>query len=161
MRRVRSAVGLGLSLVVTFAAAFVGGIFTRQSVSTWYQDLVKPGWTPSGWVFGPVWSVLYAMMGVSAWLVWRRVGSAIRRPLMLFAAQLMLNAAWSLLFFGLRRPDLAFAEIVLLWCLILATMLAFRPVSRLAGALLIPYLAWVTYAAALNAAIWRLNLSVP
>ena len=105
-----------------------------------------------------MWGALYVMMAVAAWLVWRQGGWSVQRtPLAVFVAQLVLNATWSLLFFGLRRPDLAFAEIALLWCLIAATTVAFWRVSRVAGILLVPYLAWVIYAAALNGAIWRLN----
>lgn len=123
----------------------------------WYAALAKPGWTPPSWVFGPVWTLLYVLMGVAAWLVWDRHRNAARVALTLFVLQLIVNAAWSWLFFGLRSPALAFAGIVLLWALILATVIAFRRLRPPAAALLLPYLAWVTFAAALNFAIWRLN----
>jgi tryptophan-rich sensory protein len=124
----------------------------------WYADLNKPAWNPPGWIFGPVWTALYAMMAVAAWLVWQQGGFVVqRRPLGMFLAQLALNALWTPLFFGLRHPGLAFAEIILLWLAILATLLAFRPVSRTAAWLLVPYLAWVSFAAVLNGTIWRLN----
>lgn len=123
----------------------------------WYAALAKPAWTPPSWVFGPVWTLLYVLMGVAAWLVWDRHRNAARGALTLFVLQLIVNAAWSWLFFGLRSPAVAFAGIVLLWALILATVIAFRRLRPPAAALLLPYLAWVTFAAALNFAIWRLN----
>ena len=124
----------------------------------WYASLKKPSWNPPPWIFAPVWSTLYAMMAVAAWLVWKRGGfSTQRRPLALFLAQLALNALWTPLFFGLHRPGLAFVEILLLWLAIAATLLAFRPVNRAAAWLLAPYLAWVSFAAALNFSLWRLN----
>ncbi len=124
----------------------------------WYASLRKPSWNPPGWIFGPVWTALYAMMAVAAWLVWRRGGfAAQRRPLGWFLAQLALNAAWTPLFFGLHWPGVAFAEIVLLWLAIVATLAAFRRVSRTATLLLVPYLLWVTFATVLNFTLWRLN----
>ena len=124
----------------------------------WYDALRKPPFQPPKSVFGPVWTVLYAAMGVAAWRVWRRAGwGGARRPLTLFLVQLALNVAWSWLFFAWRRPDLASVEIVVLWLAILATLLAFRRVDRPAAWLLAPYLAWVTFATALTIAIWRLN----
>jgi tryptophan-rich sensory protein len=142
-------------LALSFAAGFVGSRFTP---SEWYQQLVKPSWTPPGAVFGPVWSVLYIMMGVAAWVVWRNGDfNRVVTPLTLFIFQLVLNALWSYLFFGLRRPDLAYVDIVILWVLIVLTTITFWRVSAAAGALLIPYLAWVTFASFLNLAVWRLN----
>ena len=124
----------------------------------WYASLKKPSWNPPGWIFGPVWTALYTMMAVAAWLIWRRgCWAAQRRPLTLFLVQLALNAAWTPLFFGWHRPRLAFADIVLLWLAILATLVAFRPVSRAAAWLLAPYLAWVSFATVLNLTLWRLN----
>ncbi|NUP99563.1 MAG: tryptophan-rich sensory protein [Armatimonadetes bacterium] len=149
---------LVIALAVCFGAAALGGIATASSVGTWYPELRKPPFTPPSWVFGPVWTVLYGLMGVAAWLVWRsgKPGVA-RRALWLFVAQLGLNVAWSWLFFGLRQPGWAFLEICLLWLAIGATMVAFWGVSRRAGWLLAPYLLWVTFAAALNLGIWLLN----
>jgi tryptophan-rich sensory protein len=142
-------------LGLCFGAAAFGGFF---GPAEWYATLKKPAWNPPGWVFGPVWTALYTMMAVAAWLVWQRGGFASqRRPLTLFLAQLALNAAWTPLFFGLRLPGLAFAEIMVLWLAIAATLTSFRGVSRPAAWLLVPYLAWVTFAAALNFALWRLN----
>jgi tryptophan-rich sensory protein len=124
----------------------------------WYDSLVKPAWTPPGVVFGPVWTVLYILMGAAAWLVWRRAGfSGATFPLSLFIAQLVLNTLWSYLFFGLKNPGLAFVEIVVLWAAILTVLAGFWRVRPLAGVLLVPYLAWVTFAAGLNLQIWRLN----
>ena len=142
-------------LVVTFGVATVGGIATSGSLRSWYPTLTKPAWNPPGWVFGPVWTALYAMMAVAAWLVWRQAGWG--GPLAMFGVQLALNAAWSPLFFGLRRIDLALGDIVLLWAAIVATMVAFCKVTPAAGWLFVPYLLWVTFAAALNFALWRLN----
>jgi len=153
---VRQALGLGGWALLCFAAASSGGLFMPGE---WYAALKKPSWNPPGWVFGPVWTALYGMMAVAAWLVWKRGGfAAQRRPLGLFLVQLALNAAWTPLFFGLHRPDLAFAEIVLLWLAIAASIVAFRRVSGATTPLLVPYLAWVSFAAVLTFALWRLNL---
>jgi benzodiazapine receptor len=149
---VDSALALGGWLVVCFGAAAVGARFRPGA---WYAGLRKPGWTPPNWLFAPVWTLLYATMAVAAWLVWRETG--LSREIGVFVVQLALNAAWSWLFFGLKRPGLALADIVALWLAIFLTHLAFAHVRPLAGWLLIPYLAWVTFAAALNAALWRLN----
>lgn len=142
-------------LLLCFTAASMGGLFMPGE---WYASLKKPSWNPPGWIFGPVWTALYTMMALAAWLVWRQGGwRKQRKPLLIFLAQLALNALWTPLFFGLHRPGLAFAEIVLLWLAIAATVTAFRPVSRVAAWLLAPYLAWVSFAAALNFTLWRLN----
>lgn len=148
--------GLAGWLGLCYLAAFVGSRFT--DTGAWYQGLEQPAWQPPDWLFGPVWTLLYTMMAVAAWLVWRERGRrAVGGALALFLVQLALNVAWSWLFFVRQRPDLAFGEIVLLWIAILATLLAFWRIRPLAGALLIPYLLWVTYAAALNYSIWQLN----
>ena len=142
-------------MLACFVPAAMGGLFMPGA---WYASLQKPSWNPPGWIFGPVWTALYAMMAVAAWMVWRRGGwEKQRKPLVIFLAQLILNALWTPLFFGLHRPGLAFAEIVLLWLAIVATIVVFRPVSRAAMLLLVPYLAWVSFAAALNFTLWRLN----
>jgi tryptophan-rich sensory protein len=151
----RAGLSLGGWLLLCFAAAALGGLFMPGE---WYASLKKPAWNPPGWIFGRVWTALYAMMAVAAWLVWKRGGfAAQRRPLALFLVQLALNAAWTPLFFGLHRPGLAFAEILLLWLAIAATIAVFRRVSRAAAWLLMPYLVWVSFAAALNFTLWRLN----
>jgi tryptophan-rich sensory protein len=145
-------------VAICFGAAGAGSHFTAPSIPEWYARLSKPAWTPANWVFGPVWSLLYLLMGVSAWLVWRRAGIvASGLPLGLFLAQLVLNVAWSGIFFGLHRPGLAFAEIIVLWLAILATLASFWRVTPLGGVLLLPYLLWVSFAAGLNFAIWRMN----
>ena len=156
--RMRSATALIVSAGTCLLVGVSGSLVTAASVREWYPHIQKPSWTPPGAVFGPVWTVLYLLMGVSAWLIWRNtVGSARRTALLIFVTQLILNGAWSFLFFGLRSPGWAALEIVLLWCAIVATMLAFARNSRLAAGLLLPYLLWVSYAAALNVAIWSLN----
>ena len=158
MNHMRQIIELTISVAVCLGAGFVGSRFSLGSVATWYPTLSKPAWTPPAWVFAPVWTTLYCLMGIAAWLVWSRAGwAAARVPLILFAVQLALNIAWSGIFFGLRRPAWAFAEIVLLWVAIAGTTSEFWPVSKAAGWLMVPYVAWVTCAAALNFAIWRLN----
>jgi benzodiazapine receptor len=151
----RSVIALVGWLVLCFSAASLGAFFM---LGEWYATLKKPSWNPPGWIFGPVWSALYTMMAVAAWLVWKRGGfAAQRRPLALFLTQLALNAVWTPLFFGLHWPGIAFAEIVMLWLAITATLATFRQVSRPAAWLLAPYLAWVSFAAFLNFTLWRLN----
>lgn len=144
-------------MVVTFAAAAVGSM-ASVNAGSFYADLVRPDWAPPAWVFGPAWTLLYVLMGIAAWLVWRARGlRGARIALSLFVAQLVLNALWSWLFFGWRLGGLAFVDVIALWALIVATCVAFWRISPLAGALLVPYLLWVTYASALNYAIWQLN----
>jgi tryptophan-rich sensory protein len=156
----RDGVALAVALAACLAAGAIGSVATVDAIPTWYAALRRPAWNPPNWLFGPVWATLYVLMGVAAWLVWRRAGWAgAKAALLLFAAQLLLNAAWSLVFFGLRRPGWAFVEIVVLWAAIALTLRGFWRLRPLAGALLVPYLAWVTFAAALNFAIWRLNIT--
>jgi benzodiazapine receptor len=140
------------------AAAAVTGGLAAASAAEQYATLQQPDWAPPAWLFGPVWTVLYAAIAVSGWLVWRRAGwSGARTALSVFAAQLVLNALWTPLFFGAGLFGVAFVEIVLLWLSIVATIVLFARHSRPAAALLVPYLAWVTFASALNLAIWLLN----
>jgi len=153
----RQILSFTICLAICFAAAGLGSLLTASSVNGWYAGLAKPQWTPPNWLFGPVWSVLYALMGVAAWLVWRRGGLEIRLALTLFAVQLALNVAWSGLFFALRLPGVASAEILLLWLAIGVTTVCFGRISTAAGLLMVPYFAWVGFAAILNLAIWRLN----
>lgn len=145
---------VGFIAACTLAAAT--GAVIRPGV--WYERLVKPDWRPPNWLFAPVWSLLYLMIAASGWLVWREAGIAGGAgPLGLYAVQLLLNAAWTPVFFGLHRIGLGFATLVALWVAIAATIAAFFPVSVTAALLLVPYLAWASFAAALNFAIWRLN----
>ena len=153
--RTRLILALAGWMLLCFGAAAMGGLFMPGD---WYAALKKPSWNPPGWIFGPVWTALYTMMAVAAWLVWRQGGfAAQRRPLAFFLSQLALNALWTPLFFGLHCTGVACAEIVLLWLAIAATMAVFRPVNRTAAWLLTPYLAWVSFAAVLNFTLWRLN----
>lgn len=158
MSPAKQTVGLAVLLALCLGAAALGSAATVPRIDDWYATLNKPSWTPPSWVFGPVWTVLYIAMAVAAWLVWRqREMGGVWVPLLLFAVQLAFNMAWSWLFFGLKSPALGFADIVLLWIAIAATLVAFWGRSRVAGLLLAPYLAWVTFAAALNYSIWQLN----
>ncbi len=141
------------------AAAFTAALFgSRYVPGMWYETLSKPAWTPPNWIFGPVWTLIYITMAVAAWLVWLKVGFAGgKMALGLFVFHLFLNAAWSYLFFGLHRPDLALIDIFALWFTILATGLLFYRIRAVSGLLMLPYLAWVSFAAWLNFALWRLN----
>lgn len=151
----RNALALLGWLALCFGAAAVGARFLPGE---WYAQLVKPSWNPPNWVFGPVWTTLYAMMAIAAWRVWQRGGWMRQRgPLGWFLLQLGFNAAWSYLFFGKQQIFLAFIDIVALWTALLLTLLAFWRVRPVSGLLLVPYLAWVTFATALNFALWRLN----
>jgi tryptophan-rich sensory protein len=149
---------LAVALAASATAQGLGTWLTSRSVTTWYPTLVKPAWTPPGWVFGPAWTVLYVLMAFAAWLVWQeRARYPAGRALTLYAAQLVLNVTWSGLFFGLRSPGAGLVGISVLWVAIVATMAAFWRVHRLATWLLAPYLAWVSYAVSLNGALWWLN----
>ena len=149
---------LVLACGLCFGTQAIGWLLTADAVRAWYPDLRKPSWTPPDWLFGPVWSLLFLLMAVSAWVFWGRArGRTFRVGTGLFLGQLALNALWSGLFFAARSPGLAFAEIVVLWAAISATIVTFGRVSAVAGGLLVPYLLWVTYATALNGAIWVMN----
>lgn len=145
-------------ILASFAAAAIGGAATAENVRTWYPTLNKPAWTPPGWVFGPAWTLLYALMSVAAWRIWLiREKPGARRALTLHFVQLALNALWSVLFFGLKQPGLALGEIVVLWLLLLTIWRAFWRLDAAAGVLWTPYVAWVGFATALNGSIWWLN----
>jgi tryptophan-rich sensory protein len=150
-----------LTVVVTcLAIGYFSGIVTRSAIITWYPTLVKPNFNPPNWIFAPVWSMLYIMMGIAAGLVWDRMESnteIVKRALVFFAVQLALNALWSYLFFGLMNPMLALLEIVILWLMIYETYVQFGKINKIAGYLFIPYLLWVSFAMVLNASIWWLN----
>jgi len=145
-------IGAIVWLVITFGAAAFGAQFMPDQ---WYRELAKPSWTPPGWLFGPVWTMLYLMMAIAAWMVWSKAG--ISSAVVLFLVQLGLNATWSWLFFGIHRPDLAFADILVLWVAILATIITFWKISPVAGILMLPYIAWVSFASVLNGTIWLMN----
>lgn len=153
----KQVIGLALWLILTFAAAAIGAVASVES-GAFYSQLARPLWAPPAWLFSPAWTILYILMGISAWLVWRVGGF---RPayaaLSLFIVQLAVNALWTWIFFVWKQGSLAFVEILVLWALILGTMIAFWRVRTLAGILLIPYLTWVTFASALTFTIWRLN----
>ena len=144
-------------VLLSWAAAIPGIMFTPGD--WYYQELKRPSWNPPSWLFGPVWSLLYTAMGVAAWLVWQEGGwsGASGLALGVFLGHLVLNALWSCLFFGIRRPDLAMLEVVALWLSIALTLVLFWQARPLAGALFVPYLTWVSFASVLNFSIWRLN----
>jgi tryptophan-rich sensory protein len=145
-------------LALCLFAGYVGSLLTNQSVKTWYPTLQKPSGTPPDWVFPAVWTTLYIVMAIAAWLVWAEAGwYYAKQPLILFFAQLAMNVAWSAIFFNSRQPGFAFGWIVLLWLAIFSTMIVFYAIKPLAGILLVPYIAWITYASFLNFGIWRLN----
>ncbi len=152
-----------VSIVLCQSAGMIAAILTAQSVQTWYPTLLKPSFNPPNWLFGPVWIVLYLMMGIALYLVWQRssTGQNVQTAVIFFIIQLVLNAAWSLIFFGLQSPFWAFVEIVVLWVAILITIILFWEISRTASYLLVPYILWVTFAAILNFSIWRLNPGGP
>ncbi|MBN2866600.1 MAG: tryptophan-rich sensory protein [Thiotrichales bacterium] len=147
-------------LLVSFTASTIGAIASIQARS-FYSGLIQPDWAPPGWVFGPVWSTLYLFMAIAAWLVWRKGGISLNRiALGLFLVQLATNAIWSWFFFVWQLGAIALLNIVILWILILATMVAFWQVQRFAAVLLVPYLAWVSFAGFLNYAVWQLNPTI-
>ena len=151
----RQALALIGWLALCFAASGTAVFVSRDD---WYAGLLKPSWNPPAWVFGPAWTLLYVMMAVAAWLVWREGGWKQQwQALALFILQWLLNAMWTPLFFGMHRPGLAFAELAALWLVLVATLMSFWRVRNLAGVLLMPYLAWASFAAVLNFNIWRLN----
>jgi benzodiazapine receptor len=147
--------GLGGFIAVCFAAASSGAFFKPGE---WYEHLAKPWWRPPNWLFAPAWTVFYILIAVSGWLVWRKFGFAgAAFPLGVWGVSLFINATWSACFFGLRRPDIAFVDVILLWLSILATIVVFLPVEKNAALLLLPYLAWATFAGTLNFVIWQMN----
>lgn len=148
-----------IAVVGSELAGIIGSVFTMPAIDGWYATLTKPGINPPSWVFAPVWTTLFALMGVSAFLIWRRglERRDVKIALGIFASQLVLNTLWSIIFFGLRNPGGALIEIALLWFAILATLVAFAKISKLAAWLLVPYILWVSFAAYLNYILWALN----
>jgi translocator protein len=151
-------IGLAFFVALCLGIGALGASVVATSVDTWYADLAKPSFTPPDRVFGPTWTVLYVLMAIAAWRVWRAADRDTRRgPLTLFALQLALTLGWTVVFFGLQKIGAALATIIVLDVGVAVTMLAFRPIDRWAGLLMLPYLAWVAFATVLNIAIWRLN----
>ena len=150
---------LAASIVICSMAGAIGSVFTFDAIPVWYASLAKPPFSPPNWIFGPVWTSLYILMGISAYLIWQKgwANKPVRAAITLFGAQLSLNTIWSILFFGMRSPSLGFAGIVLLWISIVLTMRDFHRLDRRAAYLLVPYILWVSFASILNFAIWMLN----
>jgi benzodiazapine receptor len=147
-------------LTTCLLVGYFSGIVTRESITTWYPTLVKPSFNPPNWVFAPVWTILYIMMGVAGGMVWNRLEQDpenVKKAFTFFIIQLALNAAWSVIFFYFHNPFLALIEVILFWLLIFETHIQFKKIDKTAGLLFIPYLAWVSFATVLNASIWWLN----
>ena len=164
----RDILRLAISIAIPLMAGVIGSIFTSQSVTTWFQTIEKPSFSPPNWLFGPVWTTLYVLMGVSLFLIWKAISSTtfpkdrrIREiaAFIAFGIQLVLNVLWSFLFFGLRSPQLAFVEIIILLISIVVTIAIFSKISKLSAILMLPYAGWVTFASFLNLQIWLLNSS--
>lgn len=151
-----------LSILLPLAVGATSGFFTVTGVDSWYQTIQRPSWNPPNWIFGPVWTTLYLLMGIALFLVWRSDAAPAdkRLALILFVVQLVLNFFWSIIFFGMQQPGWALLEMGALWLTIIATIFAFAPISRTAAWLLVPYICWVSFAFLLNGAIWRLNSGV-
>ncbi len=157
--KIENIIKLAASIIICLMAGFIGSVFTVDSIQTWYMGIEKPFFNPPNWVFGPVWTTLFILMGISLYLVWSRgiKTNDAKIALTLFAAQLVLNVLWSIIFFSLKSPFYAFIEIVILWTAILLTIIWFRKISKTAGYLLVPYILWVSFAAVLNLSIFLLN----
>ena len=157
--KINNTLKLIIAIVVSELAGIVGSVFTVSAIPNWYAGLVKPALNPPSWVFGPVWTTLYALMGVAAFLVWKNdwEKKAVKTTLGVFGIQLFLNATWSIIFFGLHNPGWASVDIVALWLAIVWTMVVFSKISKPAAYLLVPYLLWVSFASYLNYSIWVLN----
>lgn len=154
-----SFVKLLIAIAIPVLVGGISGFFTVTGVDSWYQTIQKPSWNPPNWVFGPVWTTLYVMMGIALWLVWKEDTSRELKMIafILFGVQLILNFLWSFVFFKLEQPGFAFLEILFMWVAILATIFAFAQVNKTAAWLLVPYISWVSFAAILNFTIWRMN----
>ena len=155
MDKASKMLGLIISILICLGVGFLSGQFRPDE---WYQALAKPTWTPPDWLFPVVWTLLYIMMGIAAWLIWQQNGfKAAMLPLLVFIFQLLLNGLWTLFFFGFKMPGLAFADILFLWIVILLTIILFWLKRPLPSFLLLPYFLWVSFASALNLSIWRMN----
>jgi tryptophan-rich sensory protein len=155
----KKAFGILISVVICELAGIIGSVFTAPSIAGWYEGLAKPPFNPPNWIFGPVWTILYAMMGVAAYLVYEKGmrNKEVKRAMAVFAGQLLLNTLWSIVFFGAHMILAGVGVIVLLWVGILASILLFRPISKLAACLLVPYILWVSFATVLNISLYILN----
>jgi tryptophan-rich sensory protein len=149
---------LMVSFFIAFSAGLIGSLFTAKSINAWYQFLNKPSFAPPNWLFAPAWTLLYLLMAIAAFLIWqKRKEFPSQIALRFYFIQLILNALWSIIFFGLHNPGWAFLEIVFLWIFILLTLIKFYKINKTAGWLLVPYLLWVSFASILNCAVWMLN----
>ncbi len=157
--KIKTVIKFIIALLLCQCAGFAGSLFTTPSIPTWYATLNKPSFTPPSWIFAPVWTLLYVLMGITLFMLWQRFSHTrmTRVAITFFIIQLALNVIWSALFFGIHSPFLAFIEIIVLWLAILGTIIFSLRVSRIAGGLLIPYLLWVSFASILNFSIWQLN----
>jgi len=158
-KRAQDIIKLVVSIIACQLAGLIGSVFTTPAIPTWYAALQKPAFTPPNWLFAPAWLTLYLLMAIAAFIIWRKglAQKEVKTALLIFAIQLILNALWSVAFFGLKSPLAGVIVIALLWVAILFTILRFFRLSVAAGALLLPYILWVSFAAALNMAIWQLN----
>ncbi len=157
--KIKNIAKLIVAIVVCQVAGAIGSIFTFSSIPTWYATINKPSFTPPNWLFGPVWITLYTLMGVSLYLIWNKglKNKEVKSSLFIFSAQLVLNALWSILFFGLKSPFYAFVEIIILWIAIAVTIFKFYKISKNAGLVLLSYIIWVSIALTLNFYVWILN----
>ncbi len=148
-----------ISILIAQSAGLIGTIFTASSIPNWYAGLNKPGFNPPGWLFGPAWILLYTLMGIAAFLIWQKwaVSPLARTAVIIYLVHLAFNALWTVIFFGLKNPGLAFFEIIILWAMILVLIVIFFMIDKRAAYLMIPYILWVSFAAVLNFSIWRLN----
>jgi len=145
-------------ILITFIAAFIGSLFTTPSITSWYRNLNKPSFAPPNFLFAPVWTILFFLMAIAAFLVWQnKNNSQAKKALIFYFVQLAFNSLWSIIFFGLHNPGVAFLEIIILWLLILLTLIKFYKIQKIAGLLLVPYLLWVSFASFLNLFVWLLN----
>ena len=160
MTRLRKVVRLLGSILLVNIIGSIGAIFTSPAISNWYSTLNKPSFTPPSWVFAPAWTLLFTLMGISLFLIWDKgvETKEFKIALLVFGIQLFFNVLWSVLFFALRAPGYAFAEIIVLWILILLNIILLYRISKKAGLLLVPYICWVSFAAILNYSIWVLNI---
>lgn len=157
--KISNSLKLVACIIISESAGIIGSLFTTPSIDGWYEGIIKPSFNPPNWVFGPVWTTLFALMGCSLYLVWKKgfERKDVRIAVGIFAVQLILNTLWSIIFFGIHNIALALIEIVILWLAIFATIISFAKISRLAAWLLVPYIAWVSFAMYLNYTLWILN----